>query len=136
MAEQVFEGGRMLWIEEENLIYTLFGDGQLPPENSINYSLTSDTWTEDEPESDPSLTPPPGFYQPIRGFGKVWRENARIREALGWAVAPEQGYNGFYQDSQRRDTWMGNTYYYYQSLDGHIFALQRYRRGWHWGFVQ
>jgi hypothetical protein len=27
--------------------------------------------------------------QPIRGFGKVWRDNQEVREKLGWAVAKE-----------------------------------------------
>jgi hypothetical protein len=36
--------------------------------------------------------PPPGLYQPIRGFGKLWRTHPEVRDRLGWATAPEQGF--------------------------------------------
>ena len=36
-------------------------------------------------------TPPAGLVEPVRGFGKVWRENPAVRQALGWATAPENG---------------------------------------------
>lgn len=139
MAEQVFERGRMLWVEKQNLIFAIYGNGnwQTPPgEDYANYSITIDTWKEGDPESDPNLTPPSGLYQPVRGFGKVWRENSWLREKLGWAVTPEQGYDSVYQSSQQSPDWMLNTYDYYQLLDGRIAALMHYRRGWHWGFVQ
>ncbi|NDJ54631.1 MAG: hypothetical protein GYB68_16310, partial [Chloroflexi bacterium] len=52
-----------------------------------------DSWTDAEPEDDPSLEPPDNMAQPIRGFGKVWRENGFIREALGWATSEEIPYS-------------------------------------------
>ena len=99
-AEQVFEHGRMLWLQSGNAsgaIYVLYGDGTpkaagLPPDGFVQYQ---DTWKEGEPESDPSLTPPASLYQPVRGFGKVWR--ASERDNLGWAVAPEQAFDGVMQ---------------------------------------
>jgi hypothetical protein len=59
-----------------------------------------DTYLEGEPESLPELDPPADattesrfpnaqIQQPIRGFGKVWRETEGLRERLGWALAPE-----------------------------------------------
>jgi hypothetical protein len=35
---------------------------------------------------DPKLTPPNGKRQPTLGFGKIWRENDAVRNALGWAT--------------------------------------------------
>jgi hypothetical protein len=34
--------------------------------------------------------PPDGMYEPEGKFGKVWHENATVREKLGWAVEEEQ----------------------------------------------
>jgi hypothetical protein len=36
---------------------------------------------------------PQGKLQPIRGFGKVWRDNADVRRKLGWALAKEEAQN-------------------------------------------
>jgi hypothetical protein len=83
-AEQYFEGGRMIWLGTEKVIYVLLNDGGL-------YTY-ADTWTADQPDADPSLTPPAGRYKPVRGFGKVWGADPYIRSRLGWAMAPEQGY--------------------------------------------
>ena len=37
------------------------------------------------------------MLQPERGFGKLWRENENIKEALGWALTPEFGYISQYE---------------------------------------
>ncbi len=103
-SEQVFEHGRMIWLGGTNTILVLFGDG-LPPNGPglppSGYASFPDTWTQAEPESDPALTPPAGLFQPVRGFGKVWRgelvPGQTVRDALGWALAPEQPYTGMYQ---------------------------------------
>lgn len=96
-AEQVFEGGRMLWLQEirsggqtsSNLLFVLYSEG--------DWQWYPDAWTPDQPESDPSLIPPQGRVQPQRGFGKVWREQTEVRERLGWGMAPEQGYHADWQ---------------------------------------
>jgi hypothetical protein len=97
-AEQPFENGRMIWLEEirveeavtENVIFVLYDDGR--------GAHFADTWTPDEPESDPELVPPVGKYQPVRGFGKLWRENISAREGLGWGLVPEQSFEGVWQE--------------------------------------
>jgi hypothetical protein len=96
-AEQLFENGRMLWVQSTGTIYVVFGDGSpnpsgQPPDGFVQYP---DTWKEGEPESDPSLVPPAGRYQPVRGFGKVWRNGER--DNLGWALGPEQAFDGVIQ---------------------------------------
>ena len=37
-------------------------------------------------------TPPDGLYVPKRGFGLAWRNYSYTRELLGWALAPEFGF--------------------------------------------
>jgi len=41
---------------------------------------------------------PNGLYQPVRGFGRVWRESQRVRQALGWATAEEMGFEAVIQE--------------------------------------
>jgi hypothetical protein len=120
-AEEHFEGGTMIWIEEQNLIYVLFDDG-----NSPQWSVFSDEWDEGEPENDPSLTPPPDFYQPVRGFGLIWRQQASVRDRLGWAVDSEIGFSSAVQRTSRpkyNDT-------YVRALDGKVWKLLPMSSGW------
>jgi LysM repeat protein len=96
-AEQAFEHGRMIWLREirgqefrySNVIFVLHDDGQM--------QRFDDTWTPSEPDHDPALAAPTGRYQPQRGFGKVWRNHLSVRERLGWALGPEQGFDGAWQ---------------------------------------
>ncbi len=93
-AVQHFEGGWMLWIGETDTIYTFY-----EPERtySVFYSGFGDP---DDPAADNSdYDPPDGFYVPKRGFGLVWRNYAYVRESMGWALAPESGFETTYQSS-------------------------------------
>jgi len=100
-AEQRFEKGRMLWLKElhyrsetaTGVILAFYDDG--------HWARFDDTWREGDPEADPTIAAPPGRLQPIRGFGKVWREHAEVRAGLGWATAPEQGYTATWQPQMR-----------------------------------
>jgi len=83
-AQQPFQGGAMMWIpgiEGSDWIYVLYNDG--------SWQSYEDTWHEGLPESDPSIIPPAGYEQPIRGFGKVWREHAEVQSKLNWATTGE-----------------------------------------------
>ncbi len=98
-AQQIFERGRMIWLESQDKVYVLFGDGLpnpsgAPPDEFLAFD---DTWQPGEPESDPTIVPPSGLYQPLRGFGKVWRNWPEVRDGLGWALASEQAFDGVYQ---------------------------------------
>jgi len=86
VAFQPFESGAMFWRQDERRIYVLQGNGTW-----IGYE---DTWVEGQPEADPSLVPPEGLYQPIHGFGKVWREQLGGPAAqIGWATQPEYAFD-------------------------------------------
>ncbi|HYO87248.1 MAG TPA: hypothetical protein VER79_01300 [Candidatus Limnocylindrales bacterium] len=93
MAEQLFEGGRMFWLQPTGQIWVLHVTG----EGRGAWTIYPDTFIDGEPESEPSLTPPAGLLQPDRGFGKLWREVPAVRDALGWAVTPEFGYTSAYE---------------------------------------
>jgi hypothetical protein len=93
VAEQVFEFGRMFWIEPVNQIWVLITDSTGKP----SWQVFEDTFREGMIERDPALVPPTGLFQPERGFGKLWRERPELRNALGWALSPEVGYNTRYE---------------------------------------
>jgi hypothetical protein len=113
-AEQHFEHGLMLWIKAEDRICVLFDDGLQPA-----YKVLMDAWDEGQPESDPSIAPPAGLYQPVRGFGLVWREEPGVRNRLGWAVDQEVGYPTAIQRTSRPKYNVT----YIRSLDGGVWEL-------------
>jgi hypothetical protein len=93
VAEQVFEHGRLFWIEPRKQIWVIFDSGQ----GSGQWSVYDDTFADGEPESDPGIVPPPEQYQPTRGFGKLWRNNLDIKNKLGFGITPEFGYVSNYE---------------------------------------
>jgi len=84
-ASQPFERGTMVWLNDTpGSIYVLYDDGQ--------YQRFDDTFNPaTDPESSGAAPPGPGLQEPIRGFGKVWRENPTVQTSLGWALAGESG---------------------------------------------
>jgi hypothetical protein len=90
VAFQPFELGMMFWHGDHDAIYVLQQDG--------TWAWYEDTWEEGQPDRDPTLVPPESRYQPIRGFGKVWRESLGGADAwIGWATAEEEGFGTLIQ---------------------------------------
>lgn len=98
VVEQVFEGGRMIWFRDTRQVAVLVGDEVDPVAG--DWLCFEDSFSEAEPEFLPTFQPPPDatttsartdprIQQPIRGFGKIWRENPEVRERLGWALSSE-----------------------------------------------
>ncbi|MBC7815016.1 MAG: hypothetical protein H7175_27910, partial [Burkholderiales bacterium] len=86
-AAQNFERGTMIWLSSVNggtgTIYAFFSDGR--------FRRFDDTFVEGVDPATGGETAPAGLTEPARGFGKVWRNNADVRSALGWAASVEQG---------------------------------------------
>jgi len=90
VAQQTFERGQMFDVivpgasgqPAQKTIYVLFEDGSA--------QRFDDKYVDGSPEPTPSGVPPTGFLVPLRGFGKVWNENAQVRSRLGWAAQAEQ----------------------------------------------
>ncbi len=93
VAEEVFEHGRMFWIQPRQQIWVMFDSGQ----GSGQWQVYDNTYQDGEPETDPSIVPPDGKYQPVRGFGKLWRTNPEIKDKLGFGLTPEFGYVSNYE---------------------------------------
>ncbi len=116
-AQQRFEHGVMLWVGEQDRIYVLYDGGGVTA-----WEAFTDEWDAGDPEKSCDVgEPPPGYHQPIRGFGLIWcREDVRGR--LGWATAPEQGYDTAVQRSSQ-DT-------YIRALEGGTWRLRPAGSGW------
>lgn len=110
-AEQPFEQGFMIWLETTGSIYAFGWDGQ--------WQQFEDTFAEGQPESDPSIFPPDGRYQPIRGFGKVWRENPELRQQFGWALGPELAFQSTLQGQEEVD----DVVLFLRIFNGQVIAL-------------
>ncbi len=89
---QQFERGFMLWFGPQKVIFAVYQSDRKP-----RWQQFSDTWTEDKPATDPALTPPDGVFQPVRGFGLVWRTARGVRDKLGWATGQETPYQAAFQ---------------------------------------
>ena len=86
----------MFWLQPNGQIWLLSVD-----ETGKNiWSVYNDTFVEGEAEFDPQIVAPANRYQPVRGFGKLWRENLEVRQELGWALASEIGHTTRYEYRQ------------------------------------
>ncbi|MEP7288010.1 MAG: hypothetical protein ABI947_19835 [Chloroflexota bacterium] len=115
---QKFEHGLMIWIGSQNTIFVLYDTPKRP-----RWQQFTDAFTEGMPSDDPSIVPPGGMLQPIRGFGLVWRGKPGVRTRLGWATGPETPYSAGFQI----DT-LGNRYV--QSLTTEIYKLTSDLSNW------
>ena len=106
VAEQQFEGGWMFWLQPNRQIWLLSADAA---GNKI-WSVYDDSFVDGQAESDPNIIPPENRYQPVRGFGKLWRDNLEVRQTLGWALAGEIGHTTRYQYRQGGHVNSDNVY--------------------------
>lgn len=94
-AQERFQYGYMFWREDTKIIYVFKFNS---PTDAVGTWLQyDDTWQEGEPLPTPSATPPAGLYAPQRGFGKLWYNNKKLQNDVGWAVEPEQAAKGAWQ---------------------------------------
>lgn len=111
-AAEQFEHGLMIWVEALDSYYIFYDQdvnvldsGQVSPSFS---SLTSLQIIKGPLDLKPSAsrdnrvkdTPPPGYSQPVSGFGLVWRGEVagteQVRQRLGWATEAEYGFDTIY----------------------------------------
>ena len=93
VAEQRFEGGWMFWLQPNQQIWLL----TVNDKDEHIWSIYNDTYVDGAVEFDPDIVAPEGQLQPIRGFGKLWRENLEVRGAIGWALGDELGHTTRYE---------------------------------------
>ena len=93
VADQQFEHGRMLWVEEWASISVLHEGGA--------YEAYDDLFSPDEVQPAPLTVPDSTLIEPRQGFGKIWRQLGGPTSALGWATAGEESYPATIQYFQR-----------------------------------
>jgi len=103
-AIQRFDNGVMIWVEETGRIYAFLNDGR--------WRSFADTFREGDPESDPAFAPPAGKQQPVRGFGKVWRQHPDLRDAIGWALTKEEPSTALRQPFERGEILRAGVFIY------------------------
>jgi uncharacterized protein with LGFP repeats len=92
MAEQAFEHGRMFWRSDTNVIYILYETGGWEAMQNPYKPGDRTSW---------GYSPPAGKFEPVLGFGKVWRTFlSGPTGPLGWATQPQQNYLGIAQNFQ------------------------------------
>jgi hypothetical protein len=92
-AWEPFERGQMLWRKDVLRVVAL--------EDTGRWAVYDDDWHEGDVAWDANLNAPADLYQPVRGFGLVWRQQSGVRDALGWATRPEVSFDALLQSFER-----------------------------------
>jgi hypothetical protein len=116
IVEQSFQRGRLVYIALTDTLYALFNDATTPA--WVAFPNRYDPTIHAELEA--SFNPPPGFYQPVRVLGFLWRGNDTVRGRLGLAIQPELTFNGFVQGATDAT---GATTVYASSADGTVLGF-------------
>lgn len=107
-AYQRFEHGLMLWVDHgpgqaDDEFYVFFDESHLRSDRPHTYVTLLAPFQQKAGASldnRTSATPPTGLFEPVSGFGMLWRGEfvtdpfyfRDLRARLGWALAPEEGY--------------------------------------------
>lgn len=92
-AWQPFEGGVMLWFSDTHEIWAMTNADH-------RVQVFADTYVNGEPN--PPDDAPQDRFTPKRGFGKVWQTLGGPGSPLGWAYAPETGFDSARQAAGSR----------------------------------
>jgi hypothetical protein len=89
----------MFWRADNDWAYVAYEEGG----RTGTYHAFTGLWSEGDPDFSCQASPPPGFYQPKRGFGAVWCLLDAERGPAGWALAEEQGFGPGHGDPLVQD---------------------------------
>ena len=104
-ASQHFERGLMVWVEETDEFYVYYDEPDDQGFQVVQRTVGLDLKPGASEDNRVGEDPPPGLYEPVSGFGLIWRGEVEwpypdnVRERLGWATVPESGYDTAYQCS-------------------------------------
>ncbi len=88
--DQQFQYGYVVQDMTNKKVYIIFGSNH-------RWGRYDDTWQAGEPVNNPWIIPPPGYYQPEYGIGKVWRQVDNMSQRLGWGRRPQAAINATIQ---------------------------------------
>jgi hypothetical protein len=91
-AWEPFEHGYMLWRSDNDWAYAFNWQGGTN-QNAGDWTTGGESWRWDGITNPPVLTPPPGLFEPVRGFGFVWYYKLGGQtSAIGWGTDIEKGF--------------------------------------------
>ena len=115
---QQFENGYMLWVRRTDAIYVMYNDQAQP-----RWEVYRDFFVEGMPEEF-NAQAPANRWEPVRGFGLLWRNNSAVRNRIGWATQQyETPYSVQLQISDDGAIFVNEP-------GGNIFGLTPDRTGW------
>jgi hypothetical protein len=93
---QYFEHGFMIWTEEPDSFYVFYEVQDAEGFQTFDWVLDPQSMLKPgaSPDNRVGEQPPTGLFEPVSGFGMVWRGEVNgirsdVRERLGWATEPE-----------------------------------------------
>ncbi|MBN1122377.1 MAG: hypothetical protein JXJ17_14980 [Anaerolineae bacterium] len=124
---QEFERGKMVLIEELDLIIILFEDLITESDQSKPaWRSIPNPYEEGMEGIEPAVPPPDGKSYPQHGFGTVWRYTATVEDRLGWAVSGEVSFNTTYQNGLGDE----GEQFYFTNIQGEVITLVPDGKGW------
>jgi hypothetical protein len=112
----------MIWLQEDDTIYAFYEEPDQTFATYSEYTLPD----ADTPAPNDDYEPPEGMFVPVSGFGILWREYSWVREKLGWALAPEEGFTATIQREIQQDA----SYIYLLDPDGQVIVLNWAKATW------
>ena len=116
----------MIWVEKSDTFYILFNSGAHPFDGRMVFITAGPLVLKPGASVDNRVgeEPPTGLYEPVSGFGLLWRGEVEglgldLRQALGWAVEEEYGFQTKVQ-CQEQETYSERTCYL---LDGNSSVI-------------
>jgi hypothetical protein len=127
IAEEAFQGGHMFWRSDTDEVYIIYDRLPEGTESAAGYwQLHTAKWDGSNPDG-VHLSPPPGLFEPKRGFGWVWRNFlGGASGPMGWALDKEYGFDNVAR-TQRFDRgviFRGSAPRTYVLLDDYRFYAQ------------
>ena len=121
-AEQFFEGGLTYWRNNEfapaNYVYALLYKNGTDETQGTAWLRFEDLWRDGMPQFSCPEAEANGDLGPKRGFGKVWCEEAAVRDGLKLPLVGEQGANAGFQDFEKGTMlWIARLGYVYVLYD-------------------
>lgn len=99
IAEEAFAGGHMFWRSDTDEVYIVYDENNITA-GEWELNPVHRKWDGSDPDGI-GLTPPPGFVEPKRGFGWLWRTHLGGPDSrLGWALDKEYGFDKLGQAQQ------------------------------------
>ncbi len=102
-AAEHFEHGMMIWVQDTDTFYVFYSQPDASGLQTYIWSIGLQLKPGASLDHRTGETPPAGLYEPVSGFGLIWRgeadwpDAADARQRLGWATEPEFGVDTAYQ---------------------------------------